>query len=183
MGHSRAIEAAIQKLAGTFKADDIRFYVGEVSSVDVDAATCSVNVGAVTIPDVRLQACVEDGILIEPEKDSDVLLLVSKNAGAYIIMYSKVKRVYIESPNVDISGEITLNSDNFGGLAKVDELAKKYNALEQDLNTLKAVFNSWIPVPGDGGALLKTTASTWSGQALNITAATELENKKVKHGG
>jgi len=44
------------------------------------------------------------------------------------------------------------------------------------------VFNAWVVAPSDGGAALKSAAATWSGNNLSPAVASDLENKKVKHG-
>lgn len=66
--------------------------------------------------------------------------------------------------------EIGGNTDN---MVRFSKMAESVNELKNDLTTLKAAFNSWTPVPNDGGAALKTSAATWSGTSLqkDINAA------------
>lgn len=78
--------------------------------------------------------------------------------------------------------ELHLNGKNHGGLVKADTVAERLNTLEQDLNTLKLVLSTWVPVSQDGGAALKAAAGAWYGQQLTTTTSQQLQNSKVKHG-
>ncbi len=37
----------------------------------------------------------------------------------------------------------------------LEDLVKKLNAIEKDINDFKGSFGSWVAVPNDGGAALK----------------------------
>ncbi len=76
---------------------------------------------------------------------------------------------------------IILNGGAFGGLIKIEELTKKINTLEDDLNKLKQVFSAWAPVSNDGGGALKGAISSWAGQQIVKTQKSDYENEKVKH--
>ena len=84
------------------------------------------------------------------------------------------------NPEGDEMMEIRLMGGQMGGLVKVEELVKKLNAVEKDLNSLKQVFQGWVTVPQDGGAALKTAATTWATQQLTETQKSDIENEKVK---
>lgn len=75
---------------------------------------------------------------------------------------------------------ITLNGGSLGGLVKVEDLTKRLNNIENDINNLKKVFSSWSPVAQDGGAALKASAASWAGQSLTLTQRGDYENEKVK---
>lgn len=77
---------------------------------------------------------------------------------------------------------ITLNGGGFGGTIKVEALTQRLNAIEKDINMLKGVFSTWVPIPQDGGAALAGMIATWAGSALSLTKRTDYENEKVKHG-
>ena len=81
------------------------------------------------------------------------------------------------------ANEVELLQFNGGenGLAKVDKLTEKINALENDINNLKTVFTTWVTAPSDGGAALKLAASSWYGTALAVTTKNELEDTKIMH--
>lgn len=80
----------------------------------------------------------------------------------------------------DLKEIILLDSQN-GGLVKVNELVNKLNTLETDLNYLKDIIKSWIPVSEDGGASLKGLLTDYYNNKLELTNKNELENKNVKH--
>lgn len=122
------------------------------------------------------------GIIAVPAKDSEVIVSFIDNVqqAAYISMYGKIDKFILITEQ---GGIVELQGDDFGGLVKVAELTEKLNNMENDINTLKQAFNSWIVVPNDGGAALKVSASSWAGEALTPTEQNEIENTKVKHGG
>lgn len=80
-----------------------------------------------------------------------------------------------------ISAEnIVFNGGSLGGLVKIEDLTERLNIIEDDINTLKAAFSSWTPVAQDGGAALKTSAATWAGSSLDLTAREDYENELVQ---
>ena len=91
-------------------------------------------------------------------------------------------RIKTEKMSADINREnIIFNGGNLGGLPVVGDLAKRLNIIENDINTLKTVFASWVPVAQDGGAALSTAATSWAASQLSLTKAADYENTKVKH--
>jgi hypothetical protein len=111
------------------------------------------------------------GDLVEPMPDSRVLLgLVNNKREACVLLFAEATKVR------------HINGDSWGGLVKADPVATKLLALEQDLNTIKQLVTSWIPVPNDGGASLKAQLIGWSAQTIATTSSAELQNPKVKHG-
>jgi hypothetical protein len=75
---------------------------------------------------------------------------------------------------------IVLNGGDIGGLLKLAQSVQRWNYIENDLNTLKTVFNTWTPVPSDGGSALKTAIETWASEKLAVTVDSDVENVKVK---
>lgn len=75
-----------------------------------------------------------------------------------------------------------INGDAFGGLVRADDVAQALASLQQDINSLKQVFATWVPVTQDGGAALKASAASWFAQPLAVTQSTQLQNPKVSHG-
>lgn len=75
---------------------------------------------------------------------------------------------------------ITMNDGDLGGLVKINDLTKRLNNIESDINNLKNAFSSWQPVANDGGAALKTGTTAWAGQILTQTKNSDYENTKVK---
>lgn len=168
---------------------------GKVESVDGE--TCTVTVGDLKLTDVRLRSVVngEDSkLLITPKKDSYVTLidLSGELRETEVIGYSEIEAIDIETEsdinikckgdtNIDCDGTVTFNGGGNHGLAKVESVTQKLNALENDINLLKQIFTAWMPIVYDGGASLKTATATWAAQSLSATRREEIENDKVKH--
>lgn len=144
-----------------------------VVSVDEDEMTCEViSTDRITYTDVRLMADEVDsdkGFYLKPTVDSWVMITPQNESTYFVSMTSEVD-------------EIWLRGNTNGGLVKVSDLVTKLNKLENDINTLKTAFTSWIVVPSDGGAALKAITSTWAGQQLTPTVANDLQSTTVKHG-
>lgn len=154
----------------------VQTFAGIVKSVDADARTCTVqpvNGGALR-EEVRLCGSIgsiTNPVVIIPVVDSTVIcgILENNKRAVFVMLCTEVD-------------EILLRGDGEGGIVKVNELVSKLNAIEEDLNALKTAFSSWVVVPMDGGAALKTIAATWYGDTFTPTVADDLANENVKHG-
>jgi len=69
--------------------------------------------------------------------------------------------------------------DGTVGVPLTPKTVEQLNTIEQKINDLITVFNSWTPVPSDGGAALKTALSTWVSQTITPTTNTDIENTKI----
>jgi hypothetical protein len=106
---SRAIEVAIQKLAGVHKTDDLVCMACTVQSVNESAATCDcMGDNDILIPNVKLQAGVCDGLLLLPSVGSTVIIAVSKYNDPFVFMLSDVDKFYIQ---VGDNSSITVTND------------------------------------------------------------------------
>lgn len=76
---------------------------------------------------------------------------------------------------------IIFNGGGLGGLVRVEDLTKRLNLIENDINMLKTAMSGWVPVSQDGGAALKTAAAAWFATTLTPTSRGDYENQKVKH--
>jgi len=76
---------------------------------------------------------------------------------------------------------LMLNGNQFGGLLKAVQFLNEFAKLKQTVDALVSGFQSWTPVPQDGGAALKTTMSS---QLAGRTTGnySDLINEKIKHG-
>lgn len=170
---NRSIIEAIQAISGTQLTDKVYLFEGTVDSVSESARTCTCSIvagqTAFTIPDVRLMASIDDGILIIPEIDSNVTIVGSTYTEPYITTYSGIEK-------------IVFRGGDLGGMVKLLSALSSLNKIENDINTLKNAFNSWVVLPADGGAALKAIASIWSGQSLTPTKRTDLENTNITQG-
>jgi len=184
-----ALEQAIEK---AIQAYSIKFQVKQILTgiaKEVGETTCTVErEDAPTLYDVRLNAIDDDlqsNVTIYPADGSSVIVAIIEGlkTEAVLIRCSEVAQVKIKI------GEQTLIMDKDGvvfnggenGLAKVDKLTEKINALEKDINKLKTAFSTWVTVPSDGGAALKLATATWFGSVLSVTTQAQLEDTKIKH--
>lgn len=90
-------------------------------------------------------------------------------------------RIKTEKMSADINREnIIFNGGDLGGLIKIEDLTKRLNLIENDINKLKTAMSGWTPAPQDGGAALKTAAASWFGAQLTTTKRGDYENTKIK---
>lgn len=76
--------------------------------------------------------------------------------------------------------EFSFHGGELGGLVKAIELKAQLDKSNAVLQSIMQVLLSWVPVPSDGGAALKTAMqSALSGKTVGHFA--DLENEKVKH--
>ena len=93
----------------------------------VDGITCTVEIGGLSVPGVRLRATemsANDAVLITPKIGSAVV--VGSLTGSVDELVVLV---------VDRAESVTFNGGNLGGMVNVAELTKKINALIDALNT------------------------------------------------
>lgn len=135
--------------------------------------TCEVSIDGLSIPDVRLRASTEvDGaqIIVRPAVGSVVIVGSLTGDLDHLVVLS-----------MDQAEEVVINGGKLGGLIKVQELTKKINTLEREINDIKQVLSNWTPVPNDGGASLKASVASWAGKQLVLTRREDYEDNKVKH--
>jgi hypothetical protein len=119
---------------------------------------------------VRLQADINstNGFCIIPTVGSNVIIGFLHKNQAFIILSSEIDQIII-------------NGGSLGGLVKVQDNVSKLNTLENSLNALKQILTTWVPVPNDGGAALKTAIASWASQQLTPTVVSDIEDTKVTH--
>ena len=141
---------------------------GVARNVDADQGVCDVEIEGKAPAEGALIGNAESGVMVVPKDGSVVAVVWASKTTAVVVMVAEVE-------------EIRLMGGQLGGLVKVEELVKKLNAVEKDLNSLKQVFlEGWVPVSQDGGAALKAAAATWAGRRLTETQKSDIENEKVK---
>ena len=141
---------------------------GVARNVDADQGVCDVEIEGKAHAEGALIGNAESGVMVVPKDGSVVAVVWASKTTAVVVMVAEVE-------------EIRLMGGQLGGLVKVEELVKKLNAVEKDLNSLKQVFlEGWVPVSQDGGAALKAAAATWAGRRLTETQKSDIENEKVK---
>jgi len=184
-----ALEQAIEE---AMKASAKKFLVKQILTgiaKEVGNTTCTVErEDAPTLYEVRLNAIDDDlqsNVTIYPVDGSSVIVAIIEGlkTESVLIKCSEVAQVKIKIGEQTLimnkDGVIFNGGDN--GLAKVDTLTDKINALERDINKLKTAFSTWVTVPSDGGAALKVAAASWFGSVLAITSQAQIEDTKIKH--
>lgn len=176
-----------------------------VDEVDKAARTvdCTpINEGAPLLG-VNLQAnqSADFGLCLFPEKGSFVVVgFVADGAAGVVLLTEKIEsaeivightsavmdadglRIKTEKMSADFNRDsIIFNGGDLGGLVKVEDLTKRLNLIENDINMLKTAMSGWVPVSQDGGAALKTAAAAWFATTLTPTSRGDYENQKVKH--
>lgn len=162
----RELQERLKKLGGR----TLSLYQGVVESVE--DGTCTVIIDGLAIPDIRLRATTT-------EDDMELLIIPAVGSGVIVgSLTGGFEQLVILS--IDRADQIILNGGHRGGLVLVNELTRKLNVLEKDLNDLKEVMSTWTPIPQDGGASLKSAVVSWAGQKLRKTQVRDLENPKIK---
>lgn len=164
----RELRELLAKIGGG-KATNL--YQGVVTALS--DITCEVSIDGLSIPDVRLRASTEvDGaqIIVRPAVGSVVIVGSLTGDLDHLVVLS-----------MDRAEEVIINGGKLGGLIKVQELTQKLNALESEVNDLKQLFASWLPVKGDGGAVLRGLLGSWAGKRLTPSKREDYEDTKVTH--
>lgn len=185
------IKEAIQALTGI--KEPSRVALCTVVSVNEQARTCVAatvtGVSGVEIKDVMLMASVDDGCLLIPAVDSNIIVSWSDKVQPFVSMYSELSKVlYIVGDNaIEVSDKIKLNGDEFGGLIKIEELVSKINRLESKVDDHITKYNSHIhtttatigssATPG----VISPTTSTETPIGTQTTVS-DLENETIQHG-
>lgn len=170
---ARAIRAITGGNGGT------ALFTAEVKSVEGE--TCTVLVGELEVPDVLLTPADEgaDGKLLITPKEGSQVTVADLSGGELrhlaVVHWGEVEKISLTADSIELNG-----GDN-GGLVKIEALTDKINNIEKDINKLKQAFTTWVPVPQDGGASLKSGVASWAAQQLVQTQVSDLEDDKITH--
>jgi len=158
--------------------EELYSVIAVVNSVDEDTRTCVVTeVEGAALINVKLQALnsSSSGLVQIPTVGSYVIVSFLSPTDSFVSCYTDVDKILIDTDLVQFNG-----GDN-GGLINIEDLVTKINNVEADINNLKSVFSSWVPVLQDGGTALKTASSTWSVAQLTLTQDSDIEDNKITH--
>lgn len=152
----------------------------QVDSVSISRRTadCIPIDGSAPFLDANLQADQDNnkGVLLVPRIGSYVLVCqTSFGQAAAVILTDDVEQLIIDTD------QITINQGDNGGLVNIQPLVDRLNRLENQLNQLKTLIQSWTPAPNDGGAALKSVLSSWATQTLTNTSRHDIEDTTVVH--
>jgi hypothetical protein len=180
----------IRKLKTLVKVPVITF---AAKVLEVDEATASITAepldGRPKLFDVRLKSIIDEediGLMVIPAVDSGVLISLIGNDQneAYVVKCNQVEKILLRMDDLKLDiadGEWIWNDGENGGLIKIEQLLSDVNGIKQDINSLKQVFSTWVPVAQDGGAALKSAISSYAGQTLTDSQKEDWENDKIKH--
>lgn len=175
-----------------------------VDAVDDKARTvdCTpLNEGAPLLG-VNLQANqgADCGLWLYPEVGSYVIVgFVADGAAGVVLATERIERAEIAigdtSAVMDADGcriktanmsadinadDIIFNGGRLNGLVKIDDLTKRLNIIEKDINRLKGLFSAGVCTPQDGGKAFISSCSSWAGATLTETVRSDYENDKIK---
>ena len=126
---------------------------------EVSGVTCTVEIGSLTVSDVRLRAS---------EKQEETQILITPAIGSAVILASlsgDVTNLVVVA--VDVAESITINGGKLGGLINIEALTAKLNELVQ-------VFNSHTHTAPNGPTTPPTTTA-------NQLQRKDYEDEKIKH--
>ena len=103
-----------------------------------------------------------------------VFLIDAAEIEEYLITDEKGFKLHLKE------GKLTINGDEFGGIVKAPELKTQVDKNTEAIKALQQIFNSWTPVPEDGGAALKSLVSTFTSKPT--ADLSNIENETIKHG-
>lgn len=148
--------------------------VGRVKDVEVATCTVAPISGGEDITGVKY-VVEESGVKYTPKEGALALVGIDRvnkiQCRYYLIMCNKFTLIQIA---VDGAGELY-------SMAKTEKLIEELNKTNAVVNALKNALLNFIPVAGDGGAALKTLATTQVG-LLSLGEYAGIKNENVKHG-
>ncbi|MCR5697855.1 MAG: hypothetical protein K6G73_12855 [Marinilabiliaceae bacterium] len=159
------IRDAIRNIAGTPSRSIILGYVTAVKDDTVDVQPYDET--AAPLLDIDLQVGDTGGLVFRPEVGATVLVAMDSDTTGFVINAG--------------AGNININGGSHGAVVSIEPLVEKLNALENDLNDLRTVFNNWTPVAQDGGAALKTAVGSWASQSLAVTQTADIADDRLSH--
>jgi len=163
------------------KENELYSKQGTIVSVDESAKTTIVSPsdGGSDILDVRLESdenSESKGFFVVPSVGSLVIVTFISPQESFISAWTEIDTVVAKQD------QWTFNEGENLGLVKVQEMTDRLNEMESLFTKLQTDFNSWVPVPNDGGAELKAIISSGFGvQPVPNSKTSDFENEAVKH--
>lgn len=118
------------------------------------------------------------GVVLSTEKIKQAEVVIGDTSA---VMDADGCRIKTANMSANINADnIIFNGGKLNGLVKIDDLTKRLNTIENEINKLKGIMAGWVPVAQDGGAALKTAAADWSADTLLLTKRSDYENEKIK---
>jgi len=168
----------------------LQTYLCKVLSVDEYSCECEPVNGGANFLEVRLRSVLDGntgGLILKPKLNSIVIigLIENNEATAFVVAYSDIDELTFKNEGgitFEVKKDVVkINGDTHDGLAKVKELTKKFNNLENKFNSVLQVLQSVIvPLAPSGTYPFAPLFASIS--PLVKTTKNEIENTKVKHG-
>ena len=118
------------------------------------------------------------GVVLSTEKIKQAEVVIGDTSA---VMDADGCRIKTANMSANINADnIIFNGGKLNGLVKIDDLTKRLNTIENEINKLKGIMAGWVPVAQDGGAALKPAAADWSADTLLLTKRSDYENEKIK---
>ena len=185
---SRDIQFAIRQLAGVLGLKQATFVTANVDSVQEADRTLTVTTilgeSSSSITGVNLQSEPNDGFILIPKVDTEVIVCIMPDNSAYMFKCNDVDKIIcvIDSTNsyiFDTNGFVWNGGTN-GGLTNINILKTALNNLQTEINTLKTATATAITVYSgilDSGA----SAGVFNAIVLPQINITTIEDSKIKH--
>lgn len=152
---------------------------GKAVNVDEQARTCDFEPIEANAPraGIKLQSVIDGntGFVLIPKEGSFIVVSFFDKRTGFVSLTSEIEKILIDTDLVQYNG------GSNGGLININDLVSQLNKIETDINTLKSIFATWVPIGGDGGAALKTLLSSFSTNSLTPTLPDDMEDNKVTH--
>ncbi|MBN2814985.1 MAG: hypothetical protein JXQ80_12960 [Bacteroidales bacterium] len=183
-------------------------FLATVKEVDETEFFCTVETDTdIQYTDVRLRAVIDSelkGFCFIPKVESLVLVgRIGNSNQLYVQLFSEIEKILftwgddveilfdmekiflrMKERSIEITEEaITFNAGDKGSFATdINKLVDKISAIEEDINSLKQVFTTWVPAPMDGGAVLKAASASWAAQVIQpVTTVDSIKDELIKH--
>lgn len=179
------IITAIKKIG---KADAFEIYSGNVTAIDTNTLTCTVNLhDDITVSEVRLKATIDNstnGCFVIPKINSHVkIALLDGGVEFSLLQASEIDKYMVKIGNrtfeIDATAHV-FDGGNNKGMVKVVPLTQRLNAVENKLNqVINILKDTVIPLAPSGTYPLSTNFGTVP--LLPNTQQADIENPNVKH--
>lgn len=164
---------------------------GEVIAVDAQKWTIDVRPldESADIFDVKLRTKTDEqelSVIQVPVVGAQVAVgfEAGSKTNCYLLQASELDRliVNVSGSRMEFTaeGDIIFNDGSNEGLVKLPELQQEIEKINTFLSTMRNVFSTFLPVPSDGGAALKTAMNTAIAN-LQLADLSDAGNDKIKH--
>jgi hypothetical protein len=161
-----------------------------VDSVDEDKRiiTCSSMEDGTELTDIPLQIVLDSdkGLLIVPEKGSEIIIGYLDKHNPVVLLYSEVKKMLLNvddtAVQIDKDG-VVFNDGNNNGLVKIKTLEDNLDSLKKYVEGMNTAITTGLNGVGVSTAASGSAgASAYQGaMAGKFIVIKDMENEKVKH--